>query len=237
VGFVRDSRGIFHGGVLAFASHIDSIGTECGFVNEGRAFVCQLNGSLGELRIQAIHEGLSLAGKAKHHVRRNGPAIWERYRLAVLELSIQRPARDFQFFRTFQIEDAGFVFFLESPAEAENRVIERKRVDVKLILIEDTSAVPAREFLNRQLESELKVGSAERGVQENTQTFRPEHVQWRLASIKMKCAEQAGDAVQVIAVKMANKDRMDATALDARSHQLQLRSFAAVEQKHIAFAD
>jgi len=52
----------------------------------------------------------------------------------------------------------------------------------------------------------------------------------------MKCAEQAGDAVQVIAVKMADKDRMDATALDARSHQLQLRSFAAVEQKHIAFA-
>ena len=53
----------------------------------------------------------------------------------------------------------------------------------------------------------------------------------------MKRTEQSGDAVEVVAVKMPDEDRMDPTSLYTRAHQLQLRAFAAVEQKHVAITD
>jgi hypothetical protein len=53
----------------------------------------------------------------------------------------------------------------------------------------------------------------------------------------MKRAEQAGDAVKVISMKMSDENRMNAAALDAGPHQLKLRAFAAIEQEHIAFAN
>src|SRR5262245_4592138 len=50
----------------------------------------------------------------------------------------------------------------------------------------------------------------------------------------MKRAEQTGDSVKVVAVKVSDEDRMDATAFHGRTHELNLRTFAAVEQEHVA---
>ena len=53
----------------------------------------------------------------------------------------------------------------------------------------------------------------------------------------MERADESGDSVKMVAVKMSDENRMDTAALHAGSHELQLRAFAAVEQKHVAFAD
>jgi hypothetical protein len=53
----------------------------------------------------------------------------------------------------------------------------------------------------------------------------------------MKCAQQAGYAVEMIAVKVSDEYRMNTAPLHAGSHQLQLRALAAVEKEHIAFTN
>jgi hypothetical protein len=41
--------------------------------------------------------------------------------------------------------------------------------------------------------------------------------------------DKSGDAVKVISVKMPDEDAVDLASTNSRPHQLQLRSFAAVE--------
>src|SRR2546425_1667610 len=97
-------------------------------------------------------------------------------------------------------------------------MIQRKRFNVKLLLVEHASAVSAREFLHGELERKLQIGRPKRGVEENTQTFRSEYIQWRLTSVKMQCAEQARDAVKMISVQVSYENRMDAASLHAGLH-------------------
>src|SRR5262249_22466722 len=104
-------------------------------------------------------------------------------------------------------------------------------------LIQNTSTVTSRELLNRQFEGELKFRCPKSSVQKHTQPFGSKHVERGFAGVQMESAQQAGDAVEVIAVKMSDKYRMNSAPLHAGSHQLQLRSLAAVEKEHIAFAD
>src|SRR5262249_14379662 len=122
---------------------------------------------------------------------------------------------DLQFLRPFQVKNAGFVFFLKYPAQAENRVIQGKRVDVELIIIKDASAISTREFPNVQIESELQVRRAKRNVQENAYSFGSKHAHRRFTAIKRKRTEQARGAVQVAAVKVSYKDRLGAAPLFA----------------------
>src|SRR4030095_9752214 len=107
---------------------------------------------------------------------------------------------------------------------------------VKLFLIHDAAAIPARKLLNCEFKRELQVGRAKGSVQKYTQPLGSEYPQRRFTPVEVKCAEQAGDSVEMVAVQVADEDRMNAAAFHARSHQLQLCAFAAVEQENIAFA-
>ena len=55
-----DTRRIFHCRVLSFARHLDRIRAESCFVDQGRAFVGELDRPFGELSVETVHDGLSL---------------------------------------------------------------------------------------------------------------------------------------------------------------------------------
>src|SRR5262245_12294081 len=143
--------------MLAFTSHVGSIGTEGCLMNKRCALIRQLNGSFRELCVQAIHHGFAMPCRPQYHVRRDSAAVGKSDGFTVLKLAVERPPRDLEFLSPFQVENAGLVFFLKSPTQAENRVIQRKRVDIELVFIKDASAISAWEFLNVQIESKLQV--------------------------------------------------------------------------------
>src|SRR5215831_12766636 len=108
-------------------------------------------------------------------------------------------------------------------------MIERKRVDAKIFIVENPASVAAWKFLNRQFERELEIGRPKRGIEKCAKTLGSENIQRCFASIQMKCAQQAGNAVEMISVEMTDEDGMDAASLYSRSHQLELGALAAVE--------
>ena len=83
----------------------------------------------------------------------------------------------------------------------------------------------------------MKIGCTECRVQKNSKAFRAEDIERSFTSIEMKRAEQADNAIQVIAVKVPDEDRMDAAPSHTCTHKLDLGSLAAIEQKNVAFAD
>src|SRR5215831_10951644 len=133
-------------------------------MNKRRTLIGQLNGPLRELCVQAIHDRFALPCRPQYHVRRDSTAVGKRDAFTVLKPAIERPARNLKFMRPFEVENAGLVFFLKSPTQAENRVIQRKRVDIELVFIKDASAIAAWEFLNVQIEGKLQVRRAKRSV-------------------------------------------------------------------------
>ena len=116
-------------------------------------------------------------------------------------------------------------------------MIERQCFDKELLFVENAAAVASRELLNRQLERELKVRRHEGRIQKIPESLGSEDVQGRFAAVQMKCAQQARNTVEVIAVKMTDKDRMNPASLDAGPHHLQLRAFSAVEKENITLAN
>src|SRR5215510_4365615 len=102
--------------------------------------------------------------RPQYHVRRDRAAVGKRDAFTVLKLAVERPSRNLEFLRPFNVENAGLVFFLKSPAQTENRVIQRKRVDIELVFIKNASAIAPWEFLNVQIESKLQVRRAKRSV-------------------------------------------------------------------------
>jgi hypothetical protein len=67
-------------------------------------------------------------------------------------------------------------------------MIERKRVDAKLFLVENPAAVAAWKFLNRQFKCELEIGGPKRGIEKCSKTLGSENVQWCFPPVQMKCA-------------------------------------------------
>ena len=116
-------------------------------------------------------------------------------------------------------------------------MIQRKRVHVKFFFVQHTATVSAGKLPDGQTECKLKIGRAECRVQKNFQALRAEDIERSFTPVEMKCAEQAGNAVQMVTVKVTDEDRMDAAPPDARAHELHLCSLAAIEQKNVAFAD
>jgi hypothetical protein len=116
-------------------------------------------------------------------------------------------------------------------------MIQWKGVHVEFLFVEHTSTVSARKFPDRQPERKLKIGCTEGRIQKNSESFRAEDIERSFTSIEMKRTEQAGDAVQVIAVKVPNENRMNAAPPDTCTHELDLGSLAAIEKKDVAFAD
>src|SRR5262245_59970440 len=110
-------------------------------------------------------------------------------------------------------------------------------IDIKLFFVEHAPAIASRKFLNGQFEHEFVFCRAKGGVKKCSNSFRPENVQRCFASVEMKCAEQARDAVEVISMEMSDENRMNAASLHAGSHELQLRALTAVEEKHVSFTD
>src|SRR5262249_11126487 len=110
-------------------------------------------------------------------------------------------------------------------------------IDEELFFIEDAAAISPRELAHSDLEAELKIRCPECGIQKRAKPFSSENVQRSFPSIEMKSTDQARDTVEVISVQMPDENRMDAAAFHARSHELQLRAFATIEQKNVAFAD
>jgi hypothetical protein len=53
----------------------------------------------------------------------------------------------------------------------------------------------------------------------------------------MHGAEQPRDSIKMIAVQVSDKDAVNSAALHTGTHQLQLRAFATIEQKHISIAN
>src|SRR5262249_41650063 len=83
----------------------------------------------------------------------------------------------------------------------------------------------------------LKVRRPEGRIQKITESFRTEHIQGRFAAVKMKCAQQTRNTIEVISVKMTDKDRVNPASLDPGSHHLQLGAFSAVEQENVTLAN
>src|SRR5438105_3499594 len=204
--------------MFPLARHIDGVGPEGSFVNEGRALLCQLDRSLRELCIEAIGHRLSRTWRPKHHVRSNHAAVRQRDVFAVLELSVHRSSRNSEFLCFLQIEHSWPVFLLKPPTETEDSVIERKGLDVELRLIEHATAVSARKFLHRKIEFEFQIRSAKCRSQKVAQTFGTENIQRSFVAIEMKRTEQARDSIKMISVKVSNEDRMDAAPLHRRTH-------------------
>src|SRR5438477_4276896 len=76
-GFLRNTSGVLHGGMLSFASHIDLIRTESGFMDERGTCFGQPDRAFGKLRIQAICHGFARARRPDDHVRRNDATVLE----------------------------------------------------------------------------------------------------------------------------------------------------------------
>jgi hypothetical protein len=53
----------------------------------------------------------------------------------------------------------------------------------------------------------------------------------------MHGAEQPCDSVKMIAVQMSDKDAVNTAALHAGAHELKLRAFATIEEKHVSVAN
>src|SRR5262249_28684111 len=87
-GFFCNASGILHGGMLALASHLDSVGAEGGLVDQRRAFVSQLNRAFGKLRIKAVHDALTWTGFAENHVGSNHAAVFQSDGFTVLKLPV-----------------------------------------------------------------------------------------------------------------------------------------------------
>ena len=108
-------------------------------------------------------------------------------------------------------------------------MVEWKRIDGKLVFIQNTTPIAPWEFLDSEFECELEIGSPKRCIKECPEPFGPENIQWPFAPVQMKSTEQAGNAVKMISVKMADEDGMDTAALYAGSHELELSALAAIE--------
>ena len=116
-------------------------------------------------------------------------------------------------------------------------MIERQCFDEELLFVENAAAVASRELLNRQFERELKVRCPEGRIQKIPESFGPENVQRSFAAIQMKRAEQARNTIEVISVKMTDKNGMDPASFDTGPHELQLRALSAIEQENIALTN
>src|SRR5437667_2888432 len=177
--------------MFPLARHIGGVRTEGGFMNEGRALVRQLDRSLRELRVEAIGHRLSRTRRTKHHVGSDHAAVRKRDVFAVLQLSIHRSSRNSEFLCFLQIEHSWSLLLLKPPAETEDRVIERKCLDVELRLVEYAPAISTRKFLHREIEFEFQVRSAKCRSQEVAQTFRAENIHSPFVTIEMKRTEQS----------------------------------------------
>src|SRR5262245_36274244 len=133
-------------------------------MNKRCTLISQLNGAFRELCVEAIHHGFAMPCRPQYHVRRDRTAVGKRDAFTVLKLAVERPSRNLQFVRPLQVVNARLVFFLKSPTLADNRVIQRKRVDIDLVFIKDASTIAAWEFLNVQIECKLQVRRAKRSV-------------------------------------------------------------------------
>src|SRR5262245_4325995 len=129
--------------MFSLASHSGLLRAEGGFVNERCAVVRQLDGSLRELRIQAIGDRLSLPFRADHLIRRDHAPVIQRDRLAKLQFPVEWTSRNSQLDSFLQVEYPRPVLLLQTPAEAEDRVVEGKRIDIKLVFIQNASAKAA----------------------------------------------------------------------------------------------
>ncbi len=126
----------------------------------------QFNRSLGELRIQAIHHGLSGTLRAYNHFRRDPASSFQRDAFPALQLPVERAARNAQSLGSLQVERSPLRLFLEPPAQAKDRMIERQGLHVKVLGIQHATAVAARKLPQVQLEAELRqVRVAERRAQ------------------------------------------------------------------------
>jgi hypothetical protein len=53
----------------------------------------------------------------------------------------------------------------------------------------------------------------------------------------MHGAEQPRNSIEMIAVQMSDEDAVNTAALHSGTHQLYLRSFSTIEQKHVSIAN
>src|SRR2546427_2076492 len=123
--FLRNAGGIFHCRMLSVAGHIGGVRTEGRLMNESCTIFGEPDRTLRKLGIQTIRNGFSRTRGAENHVRRNDATVSQSNRFTVLKLSVQRSARNAQFFGPLEVEDSGFVLLLEAPSQAEDRMVER----------------------------------------------------------------------------------------------------------------
>src|SRR5689334_4577553 len=108
-------------------------------------------------------------------------------------------------------------------------MIQPQGFDVVVFLVENPPAETARKLLERDLKRELQIRTAERRAEKRPQALRTKHVQWCFASVKMKGTQQAGNAVEMIPVKMSDENGMNAASFHSGPHELKLGAFATVK--------
>src|SRR5262249_60921743 len=110
-------------------------------MNKRGTLISQLNGAFRELCVEAIRHGFAMPCRPQYHLRSDSTAVGKRDAFTVLKLAVERPSSNPEFLRPFEVENAGLVFFLTSPTEADNREIQRKRVDIDIVYIKLASAI------------------------------------------------------------------------------------------------
>jgi hypothetical protein len=116
-------------------------------------------------------------------------------------------------------------------------MVERHGVDTEFLFIKRSAAEPARELLNFQSELKLEIAGSECRIQKRTKAFRTEDVERLFAAIEMEGTDQSGDPIQMVTVKMPDKNAVNMASFNAGAHDLQLGAFTAVKEENVAFAN
>src|SRR5262245_2344834 len=104
-------------------------------------------------------------------------------------------------------------------------MIQRQRVNIKLVFVQNASTKAAREFLDLESELKLQIARPESRIQKIPQSFGPEHIQRLLPPVEVQRADQPRDSIQMVAVKVTDEDAVNPASFDPRPHDLQLRAF------------
>ena len=157
------------------------------------------------------------------------PAICQLDALSALELMEQRPGRHAIGNQLGSVEGAGLVMLLNAIPIALHRMAERIRADPIALFVEHQTRA---DFDDGERIVGPRTAQAQRGLNKLFESFWPVEGEGQRVSLHRAAAQQTGQAEQVVAVQMGNKNLIQFAGMVGRVKKLMLGPFAAVKQPH-----
>ncbi|CDN01304.1 hypothetical protein KPSB59_2700004 [Klebsiella quasipneumoniae subsp. quasipneumoniae] len=187
---------------------------------------------------QRLRAGGGIAEDGQRFTRRSGPqvaaavdrpAIRQRDLFTALKPVKQRSGGHAVGNQLGGVEGAGLVMLLNAIPVALHWMAERERGDPIALFVEHQTGA---DFDDGQGIIGPRTAEAQRGVNEFLYSFWSVDRQRQRIPLHRAAAQQAGQAEQMVAVQMGNKDLIQFAWMMGRMQKLMLGPFAAVKQPH-----